>query len=60
MHCTTHDHIKKYMGRSQQNANEFPDVFTTRTIQPVDSNMTYLAFNILMATGTKLVVGSYF
>ena len=63
------------MGWSQQNANEFPDVFTTRTIQPVDSIsafeqghldlwryinafiiiiMTHLAFNNLMATGTKL------
>ena len=44
------------MGWSQQNANKkFPDVSTTRTIQPVDSNTTYLAFNILMATGTKLL-----
>ena len=34
------------MGWSQQNANEFPDVSTTRTIQPVDSNMTHLTFNI--------------
>ena len=31
---------KLYMGWSQQNASEFPDVSTTRTIQPVDSNMT--------------------
>ena len=42
------------MGWSQQNANEFPDVSTTRTIQPGDINMTHLAFNILMATGTEL------
>ena len=35
-----------------QYANEFPDVYTTRTIQPGDINMTHLAFNILMATGT--------
>ena len=46
----------KYMGWSQQNANEFPDVYTTRTIQPGDINMTHLAFNILMATGTKLLL----
>ena len=44
------------MGWSQQNANEFPDVSTTRTIQPGDINMTHLAFNILMATGTKLLL----
>ena len=43
------------MGWSQQNANEFPDVYTTRTIQPGDIN-THLAFNILMATGTKLLL----
>ena len=36
------------MGWSQQNANEFPDVSTTRTIQPGDINMAHLAFNILM------------
>ena len=44
------------MGWSQQHVNEFPDVSTTRTIQPVESNMTHLAFNILMATGTKLLL----
>ena len=38
------------MGWSQQNANEYPDVSTTRTIQLGDINMTHLAFNILMAT----------
>ena len=32
------------MGWSQQNANEFPDVYTTRTIQSGDINMTHLAF----------------
>ena len=42
------------MGCSQQNANEFPDVSTTRAVQPGDINMTHLKFNILMATGTKL------
>ena len=41
------------MGWSQQNANEFPDVSTTRTIQPGDINMTHLALNILMAIGTN-------
>ena len=30
------------MGWSQQNANEFPDVYTTRTIQSGDINMTHL------------------
>ena len=44
------------MGWSQQNANEFPDVSTTRTIQPGDINVAHLAFNILMATGTKLLL----
>ena len=44
------------MGWLQQNANEFPDVSTTRTIQPGDINMTHLAFNILMATGTKILL----
>ena len=44
------------MGWSQQNANDFPDVYTTRTIQPGDINTTHLAFNILMATGTKLLL----
>ena len=44
------------MGWSQQNANEFPDVYTTRTIQSGDINMAHLAFNILMATGTKLLL----
>ena len=44
------------MGWSQQNANEFPDVYTTRTIQPGDINTTHLAFNILMATGTKFLL----
>ena len=29
------------MGWSQQNANEFPDVSTTRTIQPGDINTTH-------------------
>ena len=43
------------MGWSQQNANEFPDVSATK-IQPGDINMTHLAFNILMATGTKLLL----
>ena len=45
------------MGWSQQNANEFPDVSTTRTIQPGDINMTHLAFNILKATrdGTSTI-----
>ena len=33
-----------------------PDVSTIRTVQPVDSNMNHLAFNILMATGTKLLL----
>ena len=31
------------MGWSQQNPNEFPDVYMTRTIQPGDINMTHLA-----------------
>ena len=44
------------MGWSQQNAYEFPDVSTTRTIQLGDINMTHLALNILMATGTKLLL----
>ena len=43
------------MGWSKKNVNEFPDV-STRTIQPGDINMTHLAFNILMATGTKLLL----
>ena len=34
------------MGWSQQNANEFPEVSTTRTIQPDDINMTHLAISI--------------
>ena len=34
MHCTTHD--LKYIGWSQQNASDIPDVSTTRTDQPVD------------------------
>ena len=48
MHCTTND--LQYVGWSQQNE------FQIRTVQPVDSNMNHLAFNILMATGTKLLL----
>ena len=44
------------MGWSQQNANEFPDVSTTGTIQPGDINVTHLAFNIILATGTILLL----
>ena len=44
------------MGWSHENANEFPDVSTITTIQPGDINTTHLACNILMATGTKLLL----
>ena len=33
------------MGWSQQNANEFPDVSTTRTIQPGANIIVHLAYN---------------
>ena len=41
---------------SQQNANEFADVSISRTIQPGYINMTHLAFNIIMATVTQLLL----
>ena len=49
------DHMitSKIYGMVTTKCKWIPDVSTTRTIQPVDSNMTHLAFNILMATGTN-------